>query len=42
MERVGTMFASRTTENQYTKSSLEVIMMERTVATFASWVCCGW
>ena len=37
-----TMFTSITTENQYTKSSLEVIMMERTAATFASWVCCGW
>ena len=31
-----------TAENQYTKSSLEVMMMERTVATFASWVCYGW
>ena len=42
MERVDTMFTSVTTENQYTKSSLEVIMKERTVATFASWVCCSW
>ena len=42
MKRVDTMFTSVTTENQYTKSPLEVMMMERRVATFASWVCCGW
>ena len=43
MKRVETMFASVTTENhQYAKSSLEVMMIEWTVATFASWVCCGW
>ena len=42
MKRVDTMFTSFTTENQYTKSSHEVMMVERTVATFSSLVCCGW
>ena len=42
MRRVETMFTSVTTENQDAKSSLEVVMIERTVPTFASWVCCGW
>ena len=41
-KRVETMFTSVTTENQYAKCSLEVMMIERTVPTFASWVCCGW
>ena len=30
------------TEDQYTQSLLEVMMMGRTVGTFARWVCCGW
>ena len=31
MKRVDTMFTSVTTENQHTKSSLEVMMMEKAV-----------
>ena len=42
MKRVETMFTSVTTENQDAKSSLEVMMIERTVTTFASWACFGW
>ena len=42
MKRVYTICTSVTTENQYTKSSHEVMMVERTVATFSSLVCCGW
>ena len=42
-KRVETILTSVTTENhQYAKSSLEVMMIERIVPTFASWVCWGW